>query len=231
MTNQPSTPEERRRAYDALVLLRKQCGACVGLVNPSECANGVYDSDHIGPWSLWQGSLAAKLMIIGQDWGDERYFLVNGGRDAKSNPTNEMLRKLLMSIGIEIETPEYCSGGDDRMFFTNALLCLKTGGMQAKVGKEWFAQCASRFLRRNVEIVTPSIVVTLGECAYRALTDAYRMRQISFRDAVDDPAGFELGNGTRLFPVYLCSRRILNTHRNMEQQRNDWERIRVAMSF
>jgi len=57
-------------AYRVLVEERKTCRVCEGLINPSDCAGGVYDSEHIGPWSRWQGNLDSELMVVGQDWGD-----------------------------------------------------------------------------------------------------------------------------------------------------------------
>ena len=46
------------------------CARCVGLINPTRCASGVYDSEEIGPWARWQGDLDVELMVVGQDWGD-----------------------------------------------------------------------------------------------------------------------------------------------------------------
>jgi DNA polymerase len=81
---------DRTVAYAALVHARKSCRACNALTNAAECGDGVHDSDHIGPWSIWQGNLNADLMIVGRDWGDTRYFLDNRGREKPGNPTNEI---------------------------------------------------------------------------------------------------------------------------------------------
>src|ERR1035441_2430857 len=71
----------RTESYAALVRGRQACHACRGLINPSECEGGIHDSDQIGPWSLWQGNLSADLLVVGQDWGDTRYFAKNKGRE------------------------------------------------------------------------------------------------------------------------------------------------------
>src|SRR6185369_10886928 len=178
-----------------------------------------HDSDQIGPWSLWQGNLDAKLMIIGQDWGDQRYFLNNAGRESRRNPTNECLRTLLAGIGIEIGSPsdEPC-GGSGSLFFTNAILCLKVGSMQAKVDPTWFVNCASRFLKPTVEIVRPRVLVTLGEHAYRAVAHAYGLRPLRSKAAVEHQGGFPLFGQVSLYPVYRCGKRILNTHRPFDKQ-------------
>jgi DNA polymerase len=216
-------------AYSALVSLRKSCRTCAGLVNPSACANGKYDSDHIGPWSLWQGNLDADLMIVGQDWGDTRYFLDNRGREARRNRTNDTLRTLLTSIGIEIAPPTPSDAGGGPCFFTNAILCLKQGGLQAKVDSAWFANCGSRFLKPTIEIVRPKVLVTLGEGAYRAVAGLYGLRRMPFRAAVEHEEGFAISGTTRYVPLYHCGARILNTHRPLEQQLLDWERVGKAL--
>jgi hypothetical protein len=43
--------------------------------------------------------------------------------------------------------PTAADAGGGIVFMTNAVLCLKDGGMQAKVRPEWFPNWGSRFLR------------------------------------------------------------------------------------
>ena len=51
---------DRLASYRVLVGKRKTCSVCNGLTNPSACAGGSYDSDHIGPWTLWQERVDMK---------------------------------------------------------------------------------------------------------------------------------------------------------------------------
>jgi hypothetical protein len=132
--------------YAALVADRKACHACSGLANPSTYAQGRYDSAEIGLWTRWQGNLDAKGMVVGQDWGDIVYFDRYNGLNAPSNPTNRALSGLLNSIGIKIDQHSLAAG-HGQIFLTNAILCLKTGGMTcitryccfAVVLQLWFA--------------------------------------------------------------------------------------------
>ena len=220
---------EKAEPYRQLVDDRKACRVCSGVTNPSVCGDGTHDSDQIGPWSLWQGNLDAELMVVGQDWADVTYFLAHPGRESANNPTNETLRKLLASIGIEIEPPSTDRGSSAKLFFTNAILCLKEGGLQASVKPEWFSNCGQRFLKPTVDLVQPRVVVTLGEMAYHAVAAAYEIPALPFKAAVEKEDGFPLTNRTTLYPVYHCGARILNTHRHFDQQVADWNRIRLAL--
>jgi DNA polymerase len=211
-------------SYAELVAERVACRRCAGLTNPCLVDDGAFDSPETGPWSRWQGNLDADLMVVGQDWGDDRYFRKHSGLEGPSNPTNDALRELIQLLGIDVGPP-----GDLRRggvaFFTNAILCLKVGGLQAAVDKSWFGSC-SDFLRRQVEIVSPRVVVCLGQQAYWSLCDAFQLPRTPFRAAVESHKGVTLSNGSRAFARYHCGRRIQNTHRPLEVQREDWLRLR-----
>ena len=214
--------------YAYLIAARKTCTLCQGLRNPAQVLDGQYDSNQIGPWTLWQGNLNATIMLVGQDWGDVRYFTTNTGHEAPRNPTNETLVKLLDSIGIPIAPPTPQDDGGGEIFLTNAMLCLKQDGLQGAIHPEWFQNCGRHFLKPTIELVQPKILITLGESAYRVIQDLYSLTKMTFRSAVAEK--FRLSETTEYFPMYHCGRRILNTHRNLDQQRKDWERVELALN-
>ncbi len=214
--------------YSQLVAARRACSLCQGLENPARVRASQYDSDQIGPWTLWQGNLDAEIMIVGQDWGDVRYFTVNAGHEAARNPTNEMLAKLLASIGIRIAPPSPQDNGSGTLFLTNAILCLKQNGLQGVVQPEWFQNCGEHFLKPTIDLVQPKILITVSEGAYRVIQDLYGLPKMAFKDAVAE--SFRLNEAMAYFPMYHCGRRVLNTHRHWEQQLQDWTRVGSAVN-
>jgi hypothetical protein len=68
-------------------------------------------------------------------------------------------------------------------------------------------------------------VVGLRERAYAAILDAYGLDSGNFRTAVEDRVPVPLTDGVAAFAVYHCGARILNTHRKLENQLDDWKRI------
>lgn len=212
--------------YKKLVEVRKKCRRCEssGLLNPSEIKGGCYDSGQIGPWSRWQGNLNAPLMVVGQDWGGTDYFLKNKGHDKPGNPTDLNLINLINIAGFTIKDV-YLPEGQNILFFTNAILCLKGGNLQSDVQKEWFHNCAF-FLRKQIEIVNPSIIVGLGKHAYEAVLSCYRLKAGSFKAEVEAEKGRELPNGITVFAVYHCGIKSINMNRPMEAQKHDWLRVR-----
>lgn len=219
---------DRASSYRALVADRKACRLCepLGLTNPAALP---YDSDEIGPWTLWQGALDAEVMVVGQDWGDVDFFIRNQGSDAGvSNPTNKRLQQLLASAGLEVGPPRV-NPRSGPAFFTNAILCLKRDGLQAAVQAIAFRNCAA-FLRREIEIVSPAVVVALGYSAYRAVCVAFALKPAArLLDALER-APETLPTGGRLVAVYHCGNWGTQA-RTLSAQKGDWERVRRPDAF
>jgi DNA polymerase len=219
-----SVLDAKEQAYAALVHARKQCSLCPGLVNPSVCEDGRFDTDNIGSWSDWQGNLNAPVMLIGQDWGDVAWFIREEGRPTNTSRTNTTLLKLFASIGLDVRLPKD-TVRPGALFFTNAILCLKQGGAQAKVREEWFRNCGVRFLRPTIDLVQPKVVICLGDRAYRAVLHAYSMRPEKFSMAVNRNEPTRVSSITAVFPVYHCGAGTQNRNRSLEEQFQDWRRI------
>ena len=216
--------------YQEMVRDRTKCDLCaqLGLTNPANVQDGKFDGPDIGPWTRWNGNLNAKVLVVGQEWGDVNSLVRQKGLD-NASATNAMLRRLLESIGMTVAVaPERARRS--AVFLTNAALCLKTGGTQAAVQKQWFNNCAFQFLERQVRLVSPSVVVTLGERAYMAIRLAFSLPKVSFRRAANRGLAIPLFGRTNLVPVYHCGRRVLNGPRPEDQQFEDWKLVKEALA-
>jgi DNA polymerase len=71
-------------------------------------------------------------MLVGQDWGDVEWFVREKGRSTDTSTTNRTLLRLLDVIGFKLNLPSE-TPSEGVLFFTNAVLCLKSGGAQASV--------------------------------------------------------------------------------------------------
>jgi DNA polymerase len=199
-------------------------------------AGGKYDSPQIGAWSLWQGNLEADLMVVGQDWGTVDVFERFRGVDPpprwqNENCANSNLVKLLATIGIQIGLPG--ERQENKVFFTNAILCLKQGlNMQAPVSPEYFHNCGSLFLRPLIEIVNPRAVVVLGQLPYEAVRRTFDpgFRLIPpYRRYVENNSPYLLPGGAMLFAVYHCGAGSTNRNRSFAKQCEDWKHIGEAL--
>jgi len=244
-----STGRTKQERYAELIRQRQEYDpSSFGLVNPSQVEQGKYDVPHMGPWTAWAHDLDADLMVVGQDWGDVEYFATNRGCDNPRNPTNVALQKLLLSVGRPIPAPpaestavgagphpvndaKQSDRATCRVWLTNALLWLKTGGLSAPVDKAWFEEPSIPLLKAQVDLVQPRVIVALGEKAYDCLLHAYGLpnRRGPFKNAVESSTGLEVvagGHPIKVLAVYHCGARIQNTIRSLDEQLQDWKRVR-----
>lgn len=222
---------DKRERYELLVSERKKCALCVphNLTNPNAQSLRHFDGAEIGPWTRWQGDLDARLMIVGQDWGGVPSFVRQGGWNLDSE-TNRFLRGLLKSVLVDVDAPEpFMPVNRNGVFATNAALCLKAAGDSSHVRAPCFRNCRSAFLKPQIEIVQPLVVVCLGLEAYSATMNAFGLPpERTLRDAVESQLRVRILAETEIVPVFHCSRQGQRT-RSIEQQTLDWQRVARAL--
>jgi len=212
--------------YEQLVTERKACQFCsqYALTNPS-CIDVPADSERIGPYSLWQGNLDSPLVVVGQDFADVDGYQINMGWPGENVGTNLTLVKLVAEAGLNISAPKK-GASEDVIFCTNAVLCLKQGGMQAAVRSVCYSACGKRFLRPLIELIKPKAVATLGSGALKAILRAYEIENSSsLLNLLDSGRTFDLSGGVRLFPMAHPSKSVLNITRSLETQLSDWRKL------
>ena len=161
------------------------------------------------------GNLNSQILFIaeapGRQGGDRtRVPLVGDASGAN-------FKKFINSIGIERED----------VFVTNSVLCnpRKESGANRKPTRIESQNC-SRFLRRQLEVLNPRIIATLGSVALEALkTIQYHEFNLKIN------AGKVLQWNKRLLvPLYHPSPQVLASHRRFNEQIADYRAIAVALA-
>jgi DNA polymerase len=114
----------------------------------------------------------------------------------------------------------------DEIFITNAVLCSprKPSGANDKPTRSETRNC-SAFLRRQIELINPPVVATLGAVALDALklieAHDYQLREATAR--------IMRWNGRLLVPLYHPSPQVIITVRTLEEQKRDFRSILRAI--
>ncbi len=176
----------KKEQYQKLVERRRACDCCseFGLTNGAKILKdkNKEDINEIGQWTASytptsKGSLNAKIVILGQDWGtiEEYNNFINSGEIGKSptseyefntSPTNKNLEIGLKEIDKEVDLKE---GDFGECFMTNEILCYKAGNMSAKIDNRCYKNCTEKFLNALLEIIQPKIIIVLGKATFNAL--------------------------------------------------------------
>ena len=178
----------------------------------------------INLWTYWQGSLDAKIMLVGQDWGSpwddvstatmERISLVNDGdieqffpilTGRNVNPTDGNLTKLFRVLGYDLKKKE------PDLFFTNFILGYRDHGTSGGFRQQWVRDDAPYF-KRLAEIVEPETIICLGKNTFEGVMFALtgKMERIRgfnrFLDSGENyrTIAFPSGKPVRVYAVAHC---------------------------
>jgi uracil-DNA glycosylase len=158
------------------------------------------------------GAVPAPIMFIGEAVG--RLGGARTGVPMSIDATGKRFNILLAEAGIR----------RDAVFISNAVLCnpLKEGNNRRPRRSE-IAACSS-FLSRQIEVVSPDFVVTLGEVALSALSQI-RPHTYTLKEFVGK---FLEWNGRILVPLYHPGPRAV-LHRPHPEQVGDWRQLGAAV--
>jgi uracil-DNA glycosylase len=218
-------------AYRALVAARKSCRICVhrspGRIR--SCAEYAFDPEVVSHWEQWLGHKSPKLLIVGQDFGNVKYFEQHCGRDEPRNPTNLRLYELLKAAGLhttyppepDLQTPVYA---------TNSILCVKKGPMNASILSSWVNSCADAHLAPLVRYLRPPVVVGMGSHGWRAVRRVFALGNAPRFISAAAGGRWVAADRTTVFAVgHPGPLGLIN--RPLPQQIADWRRIGEAMSL
>src|SRR6185369_11751618 len=196
---------QSKSRLQSFVGLAAEAAACVRC--PAMCGRAAVLSE-------LNGSLEARVMFVGEAPGRK-------GADSTRVPfagdqSGNNFERFLQSIGLRRE----------EIFITSAALCNphSASGANRRPAAAEIKNC-SYFLRRTIDLVNPSIIVTLGTVALEALK-LIHYHEFTLRN---DAAQIRPWLERKLIPLYHPSPQVLITSRKEAAQLRDYQVIARAI--
>ncbi len=164
----------KKESFDKLLQTMSKCDKCINFKCKEKSLINIYSDYSFSAnipsiWTDWFNRLDSKIMIIGQDWGpyNDMKKLNNLLKEDKSN-WNELIeseksntKKILENYIKESSNSRYSLND---IFITNAIMCARQEdnyrGNNIDLKKSTL-NC-SGFLLKQIEIVKPKVILTLG---------------------------------------------------------------------
>lgn len=205
---------------------RRQSTRLDGYASIGDFHDGFYECDHVSPWTKSGCNVNADVMVVGQDWSDDKVlaadppkqFVAENGFDP-SFPTNRNLDKLLL---------KHFSLTREECYLTNLFVFIKSGNASNALSLPDMEWSAREFTLPEIRVVSPRIVLALGLRTYLALmraTDRKGSPKIS--EAIDNPFDHD---GTRIQCVAHTGGRGMS-NRGRAQVEKDWEQIAQSIEI
>jgi DNA polymerase len=195
---------EKQNVFDHLAAQAASCLVCERM------------RDRQAVLSNRNGSLDPRVMFIaeapGRHGGDRTRIPFHG--DISGNNFEELIDSINLTR--------------DEIFITNSVLCSprKPSGANDKPSRAEIHNC-SNFLRRQIELIDPPIVATLGAVALDALRSIER-HDYHLREHIATTLPW---NGRLLVPLYHPSPQVMITVRTLEQQKRDYRALLRAIEL
>ena len=160
--------------------------------------------------------MGARVMFVGEapgrQGGDRTRVPFSGDQSGRN------FGRYLASIGL----------GREDVFITNAALCnpRAESGANRRPTRREVSNC-SEFLRRQIEVVDPRVVVTLGAVSLDALR-AVEYHQLSLKENVGQIREW---GGRLLVPLYHPSPQVFSSHRREAAPLEDYKSVARALGL
>jgi uracil-DNA glycosylase len=194
----------QQEEFEALVAEAAACRRCEAM-----CGRSAVLSER-------NGRVGARVLFVGEapgrQGGDRTRVPFSGDQSGRN------FSRYLASVGL----------ARGEIFITNSALCNPRGetGANRKPTRREVSNC-SDFLRRQVEVVAPRVVVTLGAVALEALR-AVEYHPFTLKENVGQ---IHAWRGRLLVPLYHPSPQVLASHRREPQQLEDYRSVARALSL
>lgn len=196
--------KSKKELFDNLICEVGICTKCLNIKaekNDKSLYN-VYKDFNVGRcipsiWTDWYNRLDAKIMVIGQDWGpyedmlklNKQYMLDKSGDnwykliESEKSMTKKKLTKFL------VDSSKGKISNIDNVFITNAIMCGRKGrsyrGDNIDLLKST-CNCTC-FLKKQIDIVKPKVIVTLGYYPILALSKIFKFKiGSSLKEVIDN---------------------------------------------
>lgn len=218
---------DKTSQYEKLVIKRKSFTFLdKELTNPSKT---IFDINEIEPWAQWQNNLDAKILLIGQEYCDlDTYNNVQAKVERFPNkyeyPANKNLNEYFKILEYDIGHP-LVPNKNNPIFFTNAVMGLKTPPMSANFKISWLKESRNEFLIPLINIIKPQIIITVGSMAIKTIGAIYNFKVNSLAQMVANSPICLPEKNIMIFPVFHTGGLGLS-NRKKELQIEDWKNIK-----
>jgi restriction system protein len=131
--------------------------------------DGVYECDHVSPYTKSAGNCDADIMVMLQDWnsdeclsGPVKQCRVELGYNPDNDTNVNLIRLLRETFGITLADT----------YATNLFPFAKGGRMNADIPRDDMLRAAREFALPQIRIVKPKLVICLGLSTFNALRQA-----------------------------------------------------------
>lgn len=219
------------------------CNRCINIINKNgkDCSlvnifeDGIFYKNIPSIWTDWYNRLDSKIMVIGQDWGPysdmkklnkeymkaEKYSNWANIIEKEKSLTKKMLTKYIM-LSAKNNNIELGENYIDKIYITNGILCARKGDNYRgdNINLKKSAINCTEFLKEQINIVKPKIILPLGYYPLFELSNGYKFKiGRTLKDNIDKEIKIE---DFVIIPLYHPAAQI-SEEKQLKQYNKIWK--------
>lgn len=194
--------------------------ACIG-----DFHDGIFECDHVSPYTKSGNNVDAKIMVVGQDWSSTDKL----GKIPPDQDSAELgyAPRLITNINLDDLLMRHFGLLRAECYLTNLFPFVKHGKMSAKISPKDLVVCAQKLTLPEVEIVSPQIVICLGIATFNALRRATGIKGTLKMDvAISSPFKFKR---SMIHCVAHTGYWGIERNRGRERVEADWQKLAASI--
>lgn len=231
----------KNKLFNLLLEEMGTCQKCINLRNKNDrdCSlvniynNLTFSKNIPSIWTDWFNRLNSEIMIIGQDWGPyvdmkslHQLYMQNPTKNNWENLIEQEKSNTKKQLDYYIKESSNNLYSLEDTFITNAIMCARTGtkyrGDNIDLKKSTDNCCV--FLKKQVEIVKPKVILTLGYYPLYSLSKNYNfIINKTLKETIANYPEIKI-NDFAIIPLYHPVAQIKKTEQ-LKQYKRIWKYV------
>ena len=212
------------------IVVRRKTARWDKYCNFVDFRNGIYECNHVSPYSHGAQNVNAKVMLVLQDWGSIDYLKNLCDKDQESLSQLGRDPKLFTNKNITDLLNRHFHLNLADTYATNLFPFIKQGTMSSSIPIQDLNRAAIEYTRPLIEIIQPSIVICFGIKTFNALIASYGYKgSTKMAEAIDSPKNV----GTVLIHCLPHPGRLGQNNRNkggIDRVSADWASVAKSLN-
>ena len=140
----------------------------------------------VSPFTKSARNLSSPIMIVAQDWSSSEGMKKIGSEELRLVYTPS----LATNLNLHALLKEHFGVSFNDVYATNLFVFIKPGTMSARIPARLFDYSALNYTSKEIEIVSPKLVICLGSITYARLTKVMSGKAKDWKESLTSPNKF-----------------------------------------